>query len=101
MYGIHLARYKLLGDAIKSRGMYSSQPLCIFVSANSHYSYKKSMSFLGLGTDHCISVKVDKNGMMMPSELKKAIDHAFQCGFKPLLIGATGEIANEYKMWLH
>jgi len=116
MYGIHLARYRRFGDIIKTQGVYNLKPLCIFVSDNSHYSYKKSMSFLGLGTDNCIPVPVDDTGKMIPKALVEAIETAVLQGKEPILIGATAgttvfgafddlvelrTIADRFQMWLH
>lgn len=56
MYGMLLARHKIL-PCIKKSGLFSMEsPLACFTSEDSHYSILKSANWLGLGTDQVYKV---------------------------------------------
>lgn len=56
MYGMVLARYKMIPD-VKKKGLAGLPPLVCFTSEAGHYSISKGAHWLGLGTDHVYKVK--------------------------------------------
>ncbi|XP_011693292.1 PREDICTED: cysteine sulfinic acid decarboxylase isoform X1 [Wasmannia auropunctata] len=73
MYGMLLARHKVV-PYVKETGLFSlSAPLACFTSEDSHYSILKSANWLGVGTAHVYKVKTDEFGRMKVSELKRLI----------------------------
>lgn len=111
---VHCARQKLFPEA-KAEGV-DGRNLIVFVSQESHYSFKKACAVLGMGTRNVISIPVDKKGRMIPSELDCAISIQKKEGKVPLIVCATagttvlgafdpiGEIhsiCKKHNLWLH
>ncbi len=111
---LHCARQKKFPE-IKKTGM-NGQKLCIFVSSESHYSFKKACAALGLGTDQLITVTVDDRGRMKPESLDQLMTESISHGFIPLMVSATSgttvlgafdpidqlsEICKKHNVWLH
>nr|XP_054752159.1 cysteine sulfinic acid decarboxylase-like [Lytechinus pictus] len=115
MYAINHARY-VLNEDYKENGNFSSKPLQIFASDQSHYSLLKGAAFLGIGTNNVIKVETDKSGRMIPESLDRAIANAKSSGAIPLMVVATGgttvygaydplqdiaDICVKYGIWFH
>lgn len=111
---IHCARQMKFPD-IKTRGM-AAKALKIFVSSESHYSFKKACTVLGIGIDNLVHVPSDSRGKMLPEALDELIVEHRSCGAAPLLVGATAgttvlgafddlsaisQICKRHDVWLH
>lgn len=110
-----LARYRAV-PLIKSSGCFGQKPLVAFTSDESHYSIKKAVHWLGIGTDNLITVKTEANGCMRTDDLIERIEEALQQNRQPFFVNATagttvlgafdnlnviGDICRRYKLWLH
>ncbi len=88
----------------------------IFVSEDSHYSWKKACLALGLGLKAVVTVKADANGKLIPDDLEVKISQTLARGEVPLLAAATAgttvtgafdpirsmsEICQHHELWLH
>ena len=116
MYGLMLARHRLLPN-LKTTGLCGLQkPLVIFTSEDSHYSVLKGANWLGIGTDNVVKIKTDQGGRMIPRALEEAIKKVEAENKIPLAVNATsgttvlgayddlaaiGKICQEAKVWLH
>lgn len=111
---IHCARHKKFPE-MKKTGM-NGQKLKVFVSAESHYSFKKACVALGLGSDQLVVVPVDQQGRMSPAALEQLILENIENGFVPLMVSATAgttvlgvfdpidelsKICKKHHIWLH
>jgi|MDSY01.1.fsa_nt_gb glutamate decarboxylase len=89
LYALQVARFRAC-PAIKKKGNAAAPGLCAFVSDEAHYSYKKSCSLLGLGTDSLYRVPSDPGtGAMDPQALKGLLQEAKAKGEKPFFVGCT------------
>src|SRR5690606_15512395 len=61
----------------------------VFVSDQAHYSFKKAVIVLGIGTDNLYLVDSDDNGRMLPNAFKEQILAVKRNGKTPLLIAST------------
>ena len=61
----------------------------LFTSAHGHYSLEKAAQMYGFGSDSIISVPVDRDGKMIPSELDRLINESRQKGQTPFYVNAT------------
>ena len=115
LLAIHCARFKK-NPEIKRKGMGSKKDFVVYVSENSHYSFKKGMNLLGLGIDNIYPIKNDEHFRMSPEALEKAIEHTFELGKIPLMVASTAgttvfgsfdpvieiaKIAKKYDIWHH
>lgn len=81
-----------------------------------HYSIKKSVHWLGIGTDNLIVVKTNKMGQMIPEELENEIQKTLSEGKIPFFLNATAattvlgafddffalsKICKKYNIWMH
>jgi glutamate decarboxylase len=88
----------------------------MFTSAHGHYSLEKAAQMCGLGTQNVISVPVDEQGRMVPSELENLIVKSKEKGKTPFYVNATAgttvlgsfdpfpalsAICKRHKLWLH
>ena len=111
---IHCARQRLSPDSKKTGHLH--QLYRIYVSKDSHYSFKKAAAVLGLGTDNVVCIETDLQGRMKPEILDLAINSDTSNGFQPLMISATAgttvygafdeidqlfEVSKKYNIWLH
>ncbi len=91
------------------------QPI-LFISSESHHSFKKAARLAGLGDASIREVSVDSALKMDPASLKNLIETEKQAGNLPFFVGATAgttnagvidplrplaEIAAEEKLWFH
>jgi glutamate/tyrosine decarboxylase-like PLP-dependent enzyme len=75
---------------VKSKGNSAAPGLCAFTSDEAHYSYQKSCSLLGLGSDNLVAVGTDPiTGAMDPEMLRTALFKAKEEGRVPFFVGAT------------
>lgn len=114
-YGMVLAKYKQIPD-IKSTGCFGKKPLVAFTSSDSHYSIKKAIHWLGIGTDNLVTVETDENGCMSVDKLIKKIDDVIKSNRQPFFVNATAgttvlgafddlktiaDICKKYNLWMH
>ena len=100
----------------KKEGLFDNEPLCAFVSKESHYSHLKAGYQLGIGIDQIIKVSCDSTGHMDPSALLIEIKNAIADGKKPFFVGATAgttirgvfdpikkinKLCKDYGLWFH
>lgn len=110
-----LARFKSVKN-VKSTGLSGLPPLVAFTSDEAHYSIKKGVHWLGIGTDNLITIKTDETGAMIAEELERAINLSIAAGKKPFFVNATAgttvlgsfdkfhdiaEVCSKYKIWMH
>ena len=108
------ARYQAAPET-KEQGI-GNIPLKAFVSDQAHYSFKKMINVLGIGTNALVEIPSDKNGQMNTTLLENTIKESISKGERPFFVGATagttvfgafdpfGEIASiakKYKLWMH
>lgn len=74
---------------VKTQGNSAAPGLCAFTSDQSHYSYKKSCSLMGLGSDNLIAVGSDEGGGLDPEKLRVALMKAHEDGKAPFFVGAS------------
>lgn len=101
---------------IKSSGCFGHKPLVAFTSDESHYSIKKSVHWLGIGTDNLIYVKSDVNGCMCIDDLIEHIEETLTQNRQPFFVNATAgttilgafdnlneiaDVCGRYNIWLH
>lgn len=114
-YGMVLARYHALPN-VKKTGCFGLKRLVAFTSEDSHYSMKKAVNWLGIGTDNLVAVKVDENGCMDVDDLIKNIEGVLEEGGQPFFVNATAgttvlgafddlnaiaDVCDKYKLWMH
>lgn len=110
-----LARYRAV-PSVKECGHFGERPLVAFTSEESHYSIRKAVHWLGIGTNNLICVKSDANGRMCVDDLVERIEEALAHNRRPFFVNATagttilgafdnlGEIADvcrRYNIWMH
>lgn len=110
------AREKLTGFQVNDEGLYHTQKLIVYCSAEAHSSIEKAVKTIGLGKNNLRKIAVDKNYAMIPGKLEETIRQDLAQGFKPMAVvaafGTTGstaidpvaaiaEICQRYHLWLH
>lgn len=116
IYALNIARYKRHPE-IKTKGMTAlEKPLVLLTSEKCHFSIKKAAILLGIGTDHVYTVKTDARGCMIPEELDKRIEEAYDSGLEPFFVNATAgttvrgaydpidkiaDVCKKHRLWLH
>ncbi|KAI9643724.1 Glutamate decarboxylase 2 [Ciborinia camelliae] len=111
---IIIARNNLFPET-KQTGNASHQ-FVLFTSAHGHYSLEKAAQMCGLGTNNVISVPVDPQGRMIPSELDRLIQKAKSENQTPFYVNATAgttvhgsydpfteisRVCKSHNLWLH
>ncbi len=101
-------------DSARTEGMRGQ--LCLYTSAESHYSVPKNAAFIGVGRNQLRYVKADAQGRMDPTDLRFQIKKDIKEGKQPfLVIGTAGTtvmgafdpfedlalIAKEFNLWFH
>lgn len=114
LLALHCARNTHIAE-IKYKGN-QGYNLCVFVSEEAHYSFKKAVMLMGIGLDQLILINADKNGRMCSHDLEKKILQAKKDGKIPIMIASTfgttvkgafdpieenQKIAEKYKLWHH
>ena len=102
--------------ATKSKGLAGLPRMVAFTSAESHYCFEKAGLMLGLGSSNVIKVPVNKQGVMIVSELERLLEEAVADGAVPFFVNATagstvfgavddikavGAVAKKYGCWFH
>lgn len=112
---LHVARFNKFPQ-VKSQGIYGLPRLRCYISEDGHYSMKKAVSYLGLGTDNMVPIKTDDRGKIIPEDLENKIKKDLQEGYSPTFVMATcgstvlgsfddlpalSSICQQYSLWLH
>jgi aromatic-L-amino-acid decarboxylase len=107
------ARQRVLPE---SRITGNSVPLAVYCSQEAHYSNKRAIELLGLGSQSLRFVPIDEQHRMNPAELLKLIERDLSEGVTPMAIIATAgttltgavdplrdisEIAQKFNIWMH
>ncbi|XP_055541716.1 acidic amino acid decarboxylase GADL1 isoform X2 [Wyeomyia smithii] len=115
MYGMVAARYRVLPN-VKRTGLSNQPVLVAFTSEDAHYSFKKTVHWLGIGMDNLVLVETDSRGRMIPEKLEEAIESVLKSGRQPFFVNTTAgttvlgafdpfqeiaNICNKYKLWMH
>ncbi|CZR64332.1 related to glutamic acid decarboxylase [Phialocephala subalpina] len=111
---IVIARNTLYPDSkTAGNGKYN---FVLFTSEHGHYSLEKAAQMLGLGTDNVVSVPIDSQGRLIPSELSNLVQKAKDEGKTPFYVNATAgttvlgsydpfkeisEICKKHSLWFH
>lgn len=87
-----------------------------YTSVDSHYSVKKAVSVIGIGTDNLRTIATDQTDKMDVHSLRKKIMADIAAGFTPFFVNATAgttvfgafddlvalrKLCDEYGLWLH
>jgi len=111
---IVIARNTLYPDT-KTKGL-GNYRFTLFTSAHGHYSLEKAAQIFGFGSDSIISVPIDHEGKMIPSELDRLINESKQKGETPFYVNATAgttvlgsfdpfneiaDICEKHELWMH
>ena len=87
-----------------------------YVNEHAHYSFEIAANVLGIGTGNVVRVKADRDGRMIPEELRKEIEKSIKQGETPFFVGATcgttmlgsfdpideiADICRRYDLWFH
>lgn len=114
LLALHCARNTHIAE-IKYKGN-QGLDICVFVSEEAHYSFKKAVMLMGMGLDNLILVDCDKTGKMISTDLEAKILKAKKEGKKPIMIASTCGttvkgafdpivenqiIADKYDLWHH
>jgi glutamate/tyrosine decarboxylase-like PLP-dependent enzyme len=112
--GLHCARQRAF-PASRDEGNLGHR-FRVFVSEESHYSWKKGCMALGFGLNAVVPIRADGDGRLIPEHLKEEISKSRSRGEVPLLAGATAgttvkgafdpiramhEVCLDQKVWLH
>uniref|UniRef100_A0A0K0DSS0 Glutamate decarboxylase n=1 Tax=Strongyloides stercoralis TaxID=6248 RepID=A0A0K0DSS0_STRER len=115
LYAMNSARHNIF-PRCKPLGMTSIPTLCCFTSIDSHYSIKGAAAVLGIGTDNCFNIPVDKLGRMIPEALEQKIIECKKDGLYPFFVSATAgttvygafdpliqiaDLCEKYNIWFH
>jgi len=110
-----LAREKILPNTM-SKGLFSNKPLRMFIPEGiGHYTSKAAISWLGIGSENIIEVKITKDFMIDKKDLVKKIKLSQKEGTPFALIAYAGDsrtmaiddfpelskIAKRYGLWFH
>ena len=113
---IVVARNTLYPETKEHGNGAGGRKLVLFTSAHGHYSIEKAAQMLGLGSSAVVSVPVDRDGRMIPSELNSLVQTAKSEGKTPFYVNATAgttvlgsydpfkpisDICKAHNLWLH
>ena len=88
----------------------------VYVSQEAHYSVRRAVEILGIGSDSIRSIALDEQRRMRVDELRAQVAADIAAGFTPMAVVATGgttltgavdpldaiaDVAAEHSMWLH
>ncbi len=112
--GLHCARQRVLPSA-RDEGNQGHR-FRVFVSEESHYSWKKGCLALGFGLNAAIPIRADARGRLIPEQLQVELTKSRLRGEVPLLVGATAgttvtgafdpiremhSVCRDQDVWLH
>jgi len=99
-----------------SRKLGIDRKVAIYASHESHYSVRRTMEVLGMGSESLRSIPIDGHHRMNVTELKRQINIDLSSGITPIAIVATAgttltgavdpigelvKVAKEKQIWLH
>ena len=100
----------------ESREFGNTVPMAVYVSSEAHYSNKRAVELLGLGTRAVRSIAIDEQHRLIPAALEEQIKADIAAGVKPMCIIASAgttltgavdplrdiaRIAPTYNVWMH
>lgn len=100
----------------ESREFGNTVPMAVYVSSEAHYSNKRAVELLGLGTRSVRSIEIDDDHRMNTVALETQIKEDIAAGIKPMCIIASAgttltgavdplreiaRIAKTYDVWMH
>ncbi|AFK02606.1 Pyridoxal-dependent decarboxylase [Emticicia oligotrophica DSM 17448] len=101
---------------IKRKGLFGVKPFTVYCSTETHNCVDKSLSLIGIGTDHLRRVKTQNDLTIDVEALENQIKADIEQGFQPFCIvgnagtvntgaiddlNALADIAQKYHLWLH
>jgi glutamate/tyrosine decarboxylase-like PLP-dependent enzyme len=110
-----MARDHVIGDA-RVHGVAAGPPLAMFVSEESHYSFKRAASVIGIGFDAVYTMPTDDVGRVTSDGAAAAVRRAIADGRRPFMMVSTSgstvagaydpipaleSLAREHDMWFH
>jgi glutamate decarboxylase len=114
MTSIVIARNTLY-PASKTEGN-TDHKFVFFTSSHGHYSLEKAAQMLGIGSNNVVSVPIDSQGRMIPSELEMLVKQTKDLGKTPFYVNATAgttvlgsfdpfkcisAVCKKHHLWLH
>lgn len=115
MMGIHLARY-FYNSKIKEHGLFDFKKLKVFVSTDAHYSSKKAVELMGLGTESIVKIETTKDKTLCLKDFEQKVKDCIANGDIPLCLVSTSgttvwgafdeieplnKICKTYNIWHH
>ena len=100
----------------ESREFGNTVPMAVYVSSEAHYSNKRAVELLGLGTRSVRAIPIDEHHRMRTAALEAQITQDIAAGIKPMCIIASAgttltgaidplreiaRIAKQYDVWMH
>jgi aromatic-L-amino-acid decarboxylase len=100
----------------ESREFGNTVPMAVYVSSEAHYSNKRAVELLGLGTRSVRAIPIDDHHRMNTAALEAQIKEDIAAGVRPTCIIASAgttltgaidplreiaRIAKEYNVWMH
>ena len=117
MAALAAARQSKAPSDLAGKGAQSlPQMMCVYCSAETHYSVDKAAALLGIGRDNVRKIAVDENFKIRIDELVAKISEDLEAGHLPFCVVAnagtvmTGafdplarvaEVARRFNLWLH
>jgi aromatic-L-amino-acid decarboxylase len=117
LVGLTVARNAMAGFDVKELGMAAApQELVCYATAQTHYSVRKALELLGMGSKSLRLIPVDANFQMDIAELQNAIHEDRGAGRKPIcVVGTAGtvntgavdpldriaDVCTEEELWFH
>jgi glutamate/tyrosine decarboxylase-like PLP-dependent enzyme len=89
LLALTVARQRLYGPEIKTKGMGSDLRPVIFCSEKAHYSIANAAAILGVGSDQLIKVRSKINGAMEVDDLVTQLGRSEANGLTPMAVVAT------------
>lgn len=111
-----VARKIMAPGDISNEGIYGSDPLTVYVSAEGHSSFDKAMDMLGLGKKYLRKIPVDDQMRIDAELLEEQIQKDKNRGFRPICaiavagttnsgavddLEAVAEICQRHDLWYH
>jgi aromatic-L-amino-acid decarboxylase len=94
MIGLAVARHAKAGFNVRRQGLQGGHPrLMVYTSTETHMWVRKSMEFLGLGTDSLRRIAIDRDYRIRIDDLEKHIESDRQAGLCPIaVLGNAGTV---------
>ncbi len=117
MLGLAVARHAKAGFDVRKQGLQSEHPrLMVYTSTETHMWVRKSVEFLGLGTDSLRRIPVDGEYRIDMNELERQIERDRSAGLRPIAVlgnagtvntgaiddlAALAELCHKQDLWFH